>query len=69
MSTPAHLDLHVKGMSCQHCVKSVTRAIQAQDPDATVTVDLPTGRVQVDTDLPRDAVAAAIAEEGYEVLG
>ncbi|HEX5311728.1 heavy-metal-associated domain-containing protein [Aquabacterium sp.] len=65
-STQTH-QLQVKGMSCQHCVKAVTKAIQHQDPEASVTVDLPQGQVVVQSTLTRDAVAQAIAEEGYEV--
>lgn len=66
MSTQQH-ELQVKGMSCQHCVKGVTRAIQEQDPQAEVQVDLASGRVQARTALSREAVAQAIADEGYEV--
>ncbi|HIV70300.1 MAG TPA: cation transporter [Candidatus Aquabacterium excrementipullorum] len=65
-TTPQTLQLDVKGMSCQHCVKAVTRAVQAQDPQATVEVDLTQGRVSVSTVLEADAVARAINEEGYE---
>ncbi len=57
----------VKGMSCGHCVRAVTQAVQARDPQARVEVDLPTGRVTVQTTLSRAAAAEAIAEEGYEV--
>ena len=66
MSTPETLQLNVKGMSCQHCVKAVTRAVQAQDPQATLEVDLLLGRVNVRTALPLEAVAQAIIDEGYE---
>jgi len=61
------ITLKVEGMSCGHCVRAVTQAIQAQDPKAQVTVDLPTGTVQADTALTRDQVAAVVAEEGYKV--
>ena len=67
MSTQQH-EFQVKGMSCQHCVKGVTRAILEQDPQAQVQVDLGQGRVQALTSLPREAVVKAIADEGYEVL-
>ncbi len=67
MSTPQTLQLNVKGMSCQHCVKAVTQAVQAQDPQATVNIDLPQGRVTVHTVLAATAVARAIKDEGYEV--
>lgn len=67
MSAQQH-ELQVNGMSCQHCVKGVTRAIQEQDPQAEVQVDLTSGRVHARTTLSREAIAKAIADEGYEVL-
>lgn len=66
MSTQQH-ELLVRGMSCQHCVKGVTRAIQEQDPQADVQIDLTSGRVLARTNLSKEAVARAISEEGYEV--
>lgn len=69
MSTPETIQLNVKGMSCQHCVKAVTHAVQAQDPQATLEVDLPQGRVTVHTVLSATTVAQAIKEEGYGVEG
>jgi copper chaperone len=59
--------LQVKGMSCQHCVKAVTKAIQALDAEAQVTVELPQGTVSVSTSLTRDQTVEAISDEGYEV--
>lgn len=59
--------VQVKGMSCQHCVKAVTKALQTQDADAQVQVDLPNGQVQVVTAMSREAVIHTIEEEGYEV--
>lgn len=67
MSTANTFQLTVEGMSCQHCVKAVTQAIQTQDADATVAVDLPGKQVTVTSTLSREAVAAAIADEGYNV--
>ncbi len=67
MSDTHSHQLQVKGMSCQHCVKAVTKAIQSQDSGATVTVDLPQGTVTVLTTLSREATAQAISKEGYEV--
>lgn len=68
-SLPPSLQLLVKGMSCQHCVKGVTLAIQALDPQAQVQVDLASGQVQVQTHLTREAVSTAVTDEGYEVIG
>ncbi|WP_374594752.1 heavy-metal-associated domain-containing protein [Aquabacterium sp.] len=67
MTTPDEHVFQVKGMSCGHCVRAVTQAVQGRDPQARVEVDLPTGRVTVQTALSRAAAAEAIAEEGYEV--
>lgn len=57
----------VQGMSCGHCVKAVTKAIQQLDPQAQVQVDLPSQTVEVHSQQSREAIAAAIVEEGYNV--
>jgi len=57
----------VQGMTCGHCEKAVTQAVQSVDPQAKVTIDRPAGKVEVQTTEPREAIARAIAEEGYPV--
>ncbi len=57
----------VKGMTCGHCERAVTQAVRAVDPQAQVKVDRAAGKVEVETTQPREAVARAIAEEGYAV--
>jgi copper chaperone len=57
----------VQGMTCGHCEKAVTTAIKLVDPQAQVTIDRTNNRVEVNTTQTRDAVAAAIREEGYAV--
>ena len=57
----------VQGMSCGHCVQAVTRAVKSIDPAAEVKVDLPSGRVEVQSTGERAVLAQAIAEEGYTV--
>jgi copper chaperone len=57
----------VQGMSCQHCVKAVTQAVQSVDPQAQVQVDLGAGRVDVESGQDPTAIARAIEEEGYKV--
>ncbi len=60
--------LQVEEMSCNHCVGSVTKAVQALDAAATVTVDLKTKAVQVGhTSIPLEKIVAAIDEAGYPV--
>lgn len=69
------LNFVVSGMTCGHCQRAVTRAIHSVEPDATVSVDLASGRVVVgvgEADAAEQAalakaIAAAIRAEGYEV--
>lgn len=57
----------VSGMTCGHCEKAVTRALKQIDPQAEVKIDRPQNRVDVVSNQPREALAHAIAEEGYAV--
>jgi copper chaperone len=57
----------VMGMTCGHCEKSVVQAVKLLDPQAQVVADRTRNTVQVQSTQPRDALAAAIAEEGYAV--
>ena len=61
----------VSGMTCAHCVMSVTEEITAIDGVTDVAVDLPTGAVAVTSDHPLDEgqVRAAVEEAGYELVG
>jgi copper chaperone len=52
-------------MSCGHCVRAVTQAVQALDPTAEVQVDLASGEVRVSSRLADGQVLEAIREEGY----
>lgn len=59
----------VSGMTCGHCVSSVTEEISEVAGVTDVSVDLPTGAVTVTSDgeLSADAVRAAVQEAGYEI--
>ena len=57
--------LKVSGMSCGHCVRAISNAVQALDPAAEVQVDLGTGEVRVASHLGLDQLLAAIRAEGY----
>ena len=57
----------VTGMTCGHCEAAVTRAIKQLDAAAAVTIDRAANKVEVESSQPREAIAAAIREEGYEV--
>ena len=58
---------NVQGMSCGHCVKTITTAVQALDPAASVRFDLAAREVGVESALSADQVIEAIREQGYEV--
>ncbi|MBP5967348.1 MULTISPECIES: heavy-metal-associated domain-containing protein [Pseudomonas] len=58
---------NVQGMSCGHCVKAVTQAVQAKDPSASVRVDLAAKEVGVESTLSAEQVIEIISEEGYAV--
>ena len=57
----------VTGMTCGHCEKAVTRAIQDADPQAQVKIDRSQNKVEIESTLARESLARAIAEEGYAV--
>ena len=57
----------VEGMTCGHCEKAVTKALLALDDQAKVLIDRTQNKVQVESTQSREALAKAIAEEGYRV--
>ncbi|WAL65361.1 heavy-metal-associated domain-containing protein [Amycolatopsis cynarae] len=59
----------VTGMTCEHCVKSVTEEVGRIEGVESVSVDLPTGAVTVvsATPLSDEAIRAAVDEAGYQV--
>jgi copper ion binding protein len=61
----------VTGMTCSHCVASVTEEISEIDGVTDVAVNLPTGAVTVTSTRPIDEadVRAAVEEAGYELAG
>ncbi|MBV1854302.1 heavy-metal-associated domain-containing protein [Catellatospora tritici] len=59
----------VKGMTCGHCVSSVSAEVGKIDGVTGVQVDLASGTVTVTSSstLAQSAVAAAVDEAGYEL--
>ena len=55
----------VEGMTCGHCVRAVTQAVQDEDSAASVEVDLAAKEVRVASSLPSEKVIQLITEEGY----
>ena len=61
----------VTGMTCGHCVASVTEEISAIEGVSAVDVVLETGAVTVTSDAPIEAgaVRAGVEEAGYTLSG
>jgi len=57
----------VTGMTCGHCEMAVQRAVELLDGGAQVKIDRANNLVEVESTQPREAIAAAIQEEGYAV--
>jgi copper ion binding protein len=61
--------LKVTGMTCQHCVRAVTGALEAHEGVTRAQVDLQAGRAVVEYDESSTSareLANVVAEEGYE---
>jgi copper chaperone len=61
------LTLKVSGMTCGGCINAVTRAIQAQDPQAKVQADLATQTVSLETSLSAAKASELITDAGFPV--
>ncbi len=59
----------VAGMTCEHCRRAVADEVATVDGVTAVEVDLDAGRMAVHGHgLVDAAIAAAVAEAGYELL-
>lgn len=63
---PATIEMTLPSMTCDHCVRTVTRTVQGVDPAAKVEIDLPLHRLRITSNLESDDFAPALIEEGYE---
>ena len=59
------MEFDIPAISCGHCVKAVTEAVQSLDPAAQVSVDLTSKKVSVQSAQDRPALVAALTEAGY----
>ena len=57
----------VSGMTCGGCINAITRAIQAQDPQAQIEADLATQLVKLETSLDVEVAAHLIEDAGFPV--
>ncbi len=61
--------IKIKGMSCQHCVKAVKKALEEIEGVSNVSVDLLKGEAAYDVSRPvdTDVIKEKIKKAGYEV--
>ena len=57
--------LKITGMTCQHCVRAATEALQAVPGVVRVEVDLASGLAQVEGSADQAALTAAVQAAGY----
>jgi copper chaperone len=63
------LKLKVAGMTCGHCVHTVTKAVEALPSVESVRVDLETGEVSVKGNADEGSIRLVIEDAGYQVRG
>lgn len=71
VEAPFRTRVTVTGMTCQHCVMSVTEEICEIPGVSAVDVELASGAVTVraDRELRRDELAVAVDEAGFALVG
>ncbi len=63
--SPSRLTLNIDGMSCAHCVKAVTRALELTPGISVRSVSLGSAEVETASPASTAAALAAIEEAGY----
>ena len=58
----------IKGMSCQHCAASTTRALEAVAGVSSVQVDLDKGEASYEGDVDAQTIRDAIEKIDFEVV-
>lgn len=59
------IEFNIPQMSCGHCVKAVTEAVQEVDAQAKVDVNLASKKVNIESGASRDKLVQALGEAGY----
>ncbi|MGC8809946.1 MAG: heavy-metal-associated domain-containing protein [bacterium] len=62
--------IKIKGMTCQHCVLSVTKALATIPGLKNIQVDLQRGEATYEnfTNVSREVIKQAIEDAGYKVV-
>lgn len=61
--------LHISGMTCQHCVRRVEKALQELDGLSVEQIDLETGTALIDLAAPLDdqLLSRTVEDAGYQL--
>ncbi|GBU14978.1 heavy metal transporter [Polaromonas sp.] len=59
------MEFDIPNMTCGHCASSITKALQQLDASASISIDLPTKKITLQTTATRQTVASALTEAGY----
>jgi copper chaperone len=62
------IQLKIPNMACAACSETITQAVIAIDPTATVQANLQTKQVDIETQATPGAVESAITAAGYQVV-
>lgn len=60
--------VHIKGMTCQHCVASTKEALEKVPGVKDVKVDLDKGVATYNGNVDREEIRKAITQIGFEVM-
>jgi copper chaperone len=62
------ITIKIKGMSCQHCVNSTRKALEAVPGISNIQIDLAKGEATFDGEVNLQTAKDAIAKIGFEVI-
>jgi copper chaperone len=62
------MQIRVEGMTCDGCVRSVTKALHKVDPDLQVNVDLRAGLVELSGAITAEQARMAIERAGFRFV-
>lgn len=62
----SEIKLNITGMTCEHCVRAATKALQSVPGVTSAEVTLKPGGAVIHGEADPAALIAAVKEEGYE---
>ena len=65
----AEIELKIDGMTCQHCVMAVKKAVDGVSGVSSSDVEIGSAKVTYDeSDADREAIVSAIVNAGYKIV-